>query len=140
MPERLAPHLGDVHRRRCGANPLKATKFRWSGRWERYETKELALRPSPWLEGPHSIGLANGVIFRSRLHHFQYSSAQLRSGLFKMLVTEQVVDHFGGSIVASGNTGLQPGRAQRKDFSRGVIQGIVGGAFGPSTGLHAGGG
>jgi hypothetical protein len=52
------------------------------------------------------------------------------------VVTEQVVERFGGLAFALGNTALTPGGATSADFVSGAIEGFVGGAAGPSTGRH----
>ena len=56
------------------------------------------------------------------------------------VVTEQLVDRLGGSVISVGNTGLQPGGASRQELLNGAIQGFGSGASGPSAGRHASGG
>jgi RHS repeat-associated protein len=57
------------------------------------------------------------------------------------VVTEQVVDRIGGGFVAVGDEVLQQGVgvALDQEFWNSAIQGVAGGASGPSSGLHAGG-
>jgi hypothetical protein len=52
---------------------------------------------------------------------------------------EKFVDRTGRSLVAVGNTALKPGGPTRADVRSVAIEGLGGGASGPSTGLHAGG-